>query len=290
MSEQDKQRARREIRILKQLTDTGNPHIVKLIDSQETDAHIILIQEYVSGGQLVSFLKQRLNEQTALVMFKQLLSALECCHKNHIIHRDIKLENILLDENQAIKLIDFGVSNFMEEGVFRNTFCGTPAFASPEILLGEEYHGPEVDVWSIGVVLYYMLTCTYPFLNIGAILKGKFADPQASPACIDLIRRMLTREKSDRITLEQIMEHPWVRGLSTHTEFTNKVEPLETTADNLVQDKQNTEETVKATDCLATELPTPSSNGHNILLKRSSYDANLDIEGDMPPPTKQHRG
>jgi len=212
MTEQELQRARRETAILKQLNTLENPYIVKFIDAMETDAHIILIQEYVSGGELVSCMEKNrgLPEHIALRLFRQILFALECCHKNKIIHRDLKLQNILLDEKDDIKLIDFGVSNFMEDNVFRHTFCGTPAYAPPEILLGEAYHGPEVDLWSIGVVLYYMLTGKYPFPNIGAILSGKFHKPETiSPSCLDLLERLLTVDTKDRINLEGVLNHPW---------------------------------------------------------------------------------
>jgi len=140
------------------------------------------------------------------------LCALECCHANEIIHRDLKLQNILLDHNQNVKLIDFGLSNFMEEGKFRNTFCGTPAYASPEILLGKQYRGPEVDVWSLGVVLYSMLTAKFPFGNVSEILKGKFNVPDnVSEECKDLLQKMLLPKKEERATLQQVLTHPWTQ-------------------------------------------------------------------------------
>jgi len=215
MTEPEKQRALREIVILKQLNSSENPRIVKLIDSLETDTHLLLIQEYVSGGELMTFVQKNdgLPEMLSLRLFRQILCAIECCHRNKIIHRDIKLQNILLDENNNIKLIDFGVSNWMEDGIFRKTFCGTLFTASPEMLLGEEYYGPEVDLWSLGVVLYFMLTCKYPFPNIGAILKGKFHEPEnLSLACLDLLRSTLTVDKQARITLEGVINHSWVKS------------------------------------------------------------------------------
>jgi len=227
MTEQELQRARREIAILKQLNTLENPYIVKFIDSTETPAHIIIIQEYVSGGELVNCMEknQGLPELIAHRLFRQILFALECCHQNKIIHRDLKLQNILLDENNNIKLIDFGVSNFMQDGVFRNTFCGTPAYAPPEMLLGEAYHGPEVDLWSIGVVLYYMLTGKCPFPNIGAILKGRFHKPETlSPSCLDLLERMLTVDTQARITLEGVLNHSWITS-SHDVGDNNNIEP-----------------------------------------------------------------
>jgi len=214
MNSQELERARREIDIMKQLTLLNNPYIIKLIDLLETDTHIYMIEEYVSGGELVALIlkNQGLTEPHAHKLFKQILNAIECCHNNQIIHRDIKLSNILVDESKNIKLIDFGVSNFMEEGAFRNTFCGTPAYASPEILLGEEYKGPEVDLWSLGVVLYSMLTTQFPFKTIADILKGDFKEPETiSDVCLDLLKRMLVVKKEHRETLEGVLNHPWIK-------------------------------------------------------------------------------
>jgi len=170
--------------------------------------------EYISGGELVALILQNkgLTEAHTHTLFAQILSAIETCHKYNIIHRDIKLQNILLDHNQNIKLIDFGLSNFMEDGVFRSTFCGTPAYASPEILLGKNYSGPEVDLWSLGVVLYSMLTSKFPFTTIGDILKGNLVEPEGiTPECVDLLIRMLKVEKEDRETLPGVLNHPWVK-------------------------------------------------------------------------------
>jgi len=98
----------------------------------------------------------------------------------------------------------------MEEGKLRSTFCGTPAYAAPEMILGKKYVGPEVDIWSMGVVLYSMITGVFPFENVGDIIKGSFKDPvPASLDCCDLLRKMFKVEISDRATLEQVIDHPW---------------------------------------------------------------------------------
>jgi len=213
MSEQETERARREIDIMRKLTYVKNPYIIKLLDVIETPVDFNIFVEYVSGGELVAYILKNkgLSEGHTHKLFLQVLSAIETCHKHNIIHRDIKLQNILLDSDQNIKLIDFGLSNFMEEGVFRNTFCGTPAYASPEILLGTQYTGPEVDLWSLGVVLYSMLTAEFPFTTIADILKGKFKEPEGiTEECIDLLRRVLKVDKDDRETLKGVLNHPWV--------------------------------------------------------------------------------
>eukprot|EP01118_Nematostelium_gracile_P000767 TRINITY_DN10774_c0_g1_i1.p1 TRINITY_DN10774_c0_g1~~TRINITY_DN10774_c0_g1_i1.p1 ORF type:complete len:496 (+),score=95.67 TRINITY_DN10774_c0_g1_i1:191-1489(+) len=228
------ERARREIQIMEQLNALNNPHIVKLIASEETPQYFNMIVEYVSGGELMALVKENkgLSEQQAHKLFKQLLCAIECCHANQIIHRDIKLQNILLDENRNIKLIDFGLSNFVEKGIFRNTFCGTPAYAPPEILLGNQYTGPEVDLWSLGVVLYSMLTTEFPFHTIGDILKGKFKAPEKiSAECLDLLTKVLMVKKEERATLEDVLKHPWVinepcRHDNSNTDLPDEGSPL----------------------------------------------------------------
>lgn len=221
MTEQELTRAQREIDIMKQLTQLGNPYIIKLLDFIETSEEFHIFLEYVSGGELVALILKNkgLNEAQTHRLFLQILSAIRCCHSNKIIHRDIKLQNILLDHNKNIKLIDFGLSNFTQEGVFRDTFCGTPAYASPEILLGNKYNGPEVDLWSLGVVLYAMLTSEFPFTTISDILKGKFKEPSnVTEECVDLLKRVLRVNKDERETLQGVLDHPWIKMTSEQLE------------------------------------------------------------------------
>lgn len=214
MNKDEIERARREIQIMEQLTKLNNPYIIKLIGWDETTTHFNLIVEYVCGGELTSLILKRngLPEKECQQMFQQLLSAIQCCHQHHIIHRDIKLQNILLDSRNNIKLIDFGLSNFVENGQLRATFCGTPAYASPEILTGVQYKGPEVDIWSLGIVLYSMLTARFPFTTVGDILKGKFSCPEhVSQECADLLVVMLQVKKEIRATLADVINHPWLK-------------------------------------------------------------------------------
>ena len=100
--------------------------------------------------------------------------AVEFCHLNNVIHRDLKDKNILLDASQQIKLIDFGLSNFTDGSLRNRTYCGTPAYSAPEMVLGTQYKGFEVDVWSLGVVLYSMVSGTLPFESISDITQGVF--------------------------------------------------------------------------------------------------------------------
>jgi len=202
------ERTRRETEILRSLI---HPNIAQLIELIETDEYMYIVMEY-AGRTLLSYVLERhgLGETDARKFFLELLSAIRYCHTKNIIHRDIKHQNILLDEVSNCKLIDFGLSNFMEEGKLRSTFCGTPAYAAPEMILGKRYVGPEVDVWSMAVVLYSMITGVFPFENVGDIIKGAYKDPKDStPECCDLLKKMLQVEASQRITLEQVAAHPW---------------------------------------------------------------------------------
>jgi serine/threonine protein kinase len=164
------------------------------------------------------------------------MSAVEYCHSRNIVHRgkfisvfswvfklltlepplvliDIKHKNILLDEHGRIKLIDFGLSNYFTESSEAQSFCGTPAYASPEMILGQSYRGPEVDVWSCGVVLYTMLTNSFPFASLEKILKGAF-DPvkNVSNECAELLSGMLCVDSKKRWSTKRVRRHPWCSG------------------------------------------------------------------------------
>jgi len=206
-------RARRETEILSQLI---HPHIARLYEVIETTTAMHLVMEYAESTLLAYVLERNgLPETEARKFFSQILSAVSYCHKKNIIHRDIKHQNLLLEKNHSTKLIDFGLSNFMEEGKLRSTFCGTPAYAAPEMILGKQYVGPEVDVWSLGVVLYSMITGVFPFENVADIIKGQYVDPKnISEGCSDLIRKMLTVDIKERYSIEQIVEHPWLSEVS----------------------------------------------------------------------------
>jgi tRNA A-37 threonylcarbamoyl transferase component Bud32/PAS domain-containing protein len=203
------ERARRETEILKQLI---HPHIARLYEVIETPTTLNLIMEFAEST-LLNYVLERngLGESEAKVFFRQIIGAVKYCHDLNIIHRDIKHQNLLLDINHNVKLIDFGLTNFMEEGKLRSTFCGTPAYAAPEMILGKKYVGPEVDIWSLGVVLYSMITGVFPFENVADIIKGQYVDPPtAGKECCDLIRKMLDTNITQRITVDGIQKHPWV--------------------------------------------------------------------------------
>ena len=188
--------------------------------------------EYVCGGDLLSFVRKRskLNEQTAKFIFRQIVEALQYIHSQKIVHRDIKLDNILIDLNNTIKVCDFGVSKQIT-GELLHDQCGTPAYIAPEILLNQGYEGYGVDIWSSGVVLYAMLSGTVPFKATNMtdlhrlILGGTYAPiKEISPEALNLLTGILDVNPKRRLTVEQILNHEWLR--STDEMFNGKIKSL----------------------------------------------------------------
>jgi serine/threonine protein kinase len=206
--------ALRESQILVKL---NHPNIVKLYKVIETNEKMNLVMEHIEGPSLMSYIEQhkRLSETESRRLFLQMASALNYCHSLSICHRDIKCKNIMIDTKAGniLKLIDFGLSNWTSETKFCNTFCGTPAFAAPEMILGKQYRGPEVDVWSAGIVLYTMLTARFPFNSVFELLQGKYNAPEGvSRECVDLICRMLQLHPEKRPSMQEVLDHNWCKG------------------------------------------------------------------------------
>lgn len=214
----------REIDIMKLL---NHPNIVKLIDVVEKsqDGMTYLIVEYVVGGELFDYIVANgvVKEKEARRFFRQIVSAVEYCHANLIVHRDLKPENLLLDAGGNIKISDFGLSNVIEPGKLLDSFCGSPLYAAPEILLAERYVGPPVDVWSMGVILYALLCGHLPWSGDTQAeishnsVRGIYEEPEALSRTVrDLIRKMLNPSPTERITIDDIRRHAWIN--ETYTE------------------------------------------------------------------------
>ena len=205
----------REINILHLCT---HPHIIRLYEVVDTPTDIFLVNEYVSGGELFDYIvsKGRLSADEARNFFHQIISGVEYCHFQKIVHRDLKPENLLLDANLNIKIADFGLSNLMRDGDFLRTSCGSPNYAAPEVISGHLYAGPEVDVWSCGVILYALLCGSLPFDDesiphlFKKIKSGMYSLPtHLSQLAKNLIPRMLEVDPMKRITIPEIRLHPW---------------------------------------------------------------------------------
>jgi 5'-AMP-activated protein kinase catalytic alpha subunit len=216
---------RREIRILRLFR---HPSICRLYDVIYTPTEILLIMEFV-GPELYDFIVSngKLKEDAARYVFQQIICALEYCHHFRVVHRDLKPENVLLGANNTVKLIDFGLSNLMQDSIFLKTSCGSPNYAAPEVISGKLYAGPEIDVWSVGVVLYALLCGCLPFDEetipqlFTKIKKGRYTIPShVTPGARDLIEKLLVVDPLQRITIPQIRDHPWfLDGLPPHLQF-----------------------------------------------------------------------
>ncbi|KAJ7400921.1 MAP/microtubule affinity-regulating kinase 3 [Pitangus sulphuratus] len=174
----------------------------------------------------------RMKEKEARAKFRQIVSAVQYCHQKHIVHRDLKAENLLLDADMNIKIADFGFSNEFTVGNKLDTFCGSPPYAAPELFQGKKYDGPEVDVWSLGVILYTLVSGSLPFdgQNLKElrerVLRGKYRIPfYMSTDCENLLKRFLVLNPTKRGTLEQIMKDRWINAGHEEDELKPFVEP-----------------------------------------------------------------
>src|SRR5271170_6142469 len=147
------------------VTLLDHPYICGMRDVVRTNCHWYMLFEYVNGGQMLDYIiaHGRLKEKQARKFSRQIASALDYCHRNSIVHRDLKIENILISKTGDIKIIDFGLSNLFSPRSLLKTFCGSLYFAAPELLQARQYTGPEVDVWSFGIVLYVLVCGKVPF-------------------------------------------------------------------------------------------------------------------------------
>uniref|UniRef100_A0A8C7T938 non-specific serine/threonine protein kinase n=1 Tax=Oncorhynchus mykiss TaxID=8022 RepID=A0A8C7T938_ONCMY len=206
----------REVQIMKML---DHPHIIKLYQVMETKNMLYLVTEYAKNGEIFDYLAKhgRLSELEARRKFWQILSAVEYCHNRNIVHRDLKAENLLLDGHMNIKIADFGFGNFFQPGEPLATWCGSPPYAAPEVFEGQQYEGPQLDIWSMGVVLYVLVCGALPFdgptlpVLRQRVLEGRFRIPYfMTEDCEHLIRRMLVLDPSKRLSVAQIKEHKWM--------------------------------------------------------------------------------
>ncbi|XP_076015215.1 serine/threonine-protein kinase SIK1 [Genypterus blacodes] len=206
----------REVQIMKLL---NHPHIIKLYQVMETKDMLYIVTEYAKNGEMFDHLTSngRMSEDEARKKFWQILTAVDYCHRHHIVHRDLKTENLLLDANMNIKLADFGFGNFYNSGDPLSTWCGSPPYAAPEVFEGKEYEGPQLDIWSLGVVLYVLVCGSLPFDGPSLpalrqrVTEGRFRIPFfMSQDCENLIRKMLVVDPAKRITVAQIKQHRWM--------------------------------------------------------------------------------
>ena len=181
--------------------------------------------EYVSGGSLHGYLKahkdRRLPETEAKRVFKQVVEGIRYCHSRCITHRDIKLENLLLDGDKNIKIIDFGFSTCIPNDKKVKIFCGTPSYMGPEIVNKTEYCGPPADIWALGVLLFTMLCGCFPYRGAtdeelySKISAAGYKVPtevlaELSPEAVDLLASLFILNAEKRPTAKEILSHAWL--------------------------------------------------------------------------------
>ncbi|KAI7812134.1 SNF related kinase b [Triplophysa rosa] len=201
-----------------------HPNVVRLYEVIDTQTKLYLILELGDGGDMFDYILRHeggVAEDTAKVHFAQIVRAISYCHRLHVVHRDLKPENVVFFRQQGtVKLTDFGFSNHFQPGAMLMTSCGSLAYSAPEILLGEEYDAPAVDIWSLGVILYMLVCGRPPFQEANdsetliMIMDCCYTVPdRVSPECKDLISRMLQRDPAKRASLTEIEGHPWLHGV-----------------------------------------------------------------------------
>jgi serine/threonine protein kinase len=213
-----KQKIVQEVNIMKRI---NHPNAIRLLEVFEDSETVYLVMEWAEKGDLLQIMKRqnnRIPEFQAQKYFKQILAAVSWLHSEGILHRDLKLDNILIGAKNQIKLCDFGISKFMPiNGEVVKEKCGTPAYNSPEIIINEGYSGFQSDVWSLGILLYAMCSARVPFFAetvedlYKIVLQGEYEIPRDfSKNLADLISRMLVLNPKKRISLQEVKEHPWV--------------------------------------------------------------------------------
>lgn len=192
-----------------------HPYIAKMYEVIEQGKNVYIIMEYLENGTLHQEIVKNgpLEETKARKYLLQLLEAVKYIHDHDLIHRDIKAENILIDRNSNIRLTDFGFSNSMSVA---KTVCGSPSYVSPEMITNSDYNG-KTDIWSIGILLYFMLAGFYPFVSssitklMHVIVNSKLVFGNSiGQTAQDLITQMLTKDQNVRISIDKIMKHQWI--------------------------------------------------------------------------------
>ncbi|XP_033287009.1 maternal embryonic leucine zipper kinase isoform X3 [Orcinus orca] len=214
----DLPRVKTEIDALKNLR---HQHICQLYHVIETANKIFMVLEYCPGGELFDYIisQDRLSEEETRVVFRQIVSAVAYVHSQGFAHRDLKPENLLFDEDHKLKLIDFGLCAKPKgnKDYHLQTCCGSLAYAAPELIQGKSYLGSEADVWSMGILLYVLMCGFLPFDddNVMAlykkIMRGKYEVPKwLSPSSILLLQQMLQVDPKKRISVKNLLNHPWI--------------------------------------------------------------------------------
>uniref|UniRef100_A0A7I5EBE5 non-specific serine/threonine protein kinase n=1 Tax=Haemonchus contortus TaxID=6289 RepID=A0A7I5EBE5_HAECO len=218
----------REIKAMERM---HHPNIIRLFECVETLTRTHLVLEYAGGGELYAYVHERgkLSEHEAKPLFAQIVAAVSHMHKNNLVHRDIKAENIMFSAPGVVKLVDFGFSCMLPSAAEQlKTFCGSPPYAAPELFRDESYNGPKVDIWALGVLLHFMLIGVTPFRGEtvpelkSVILQGSFTLPlYLEHSSRMLIESMLSMDPYKRPKIDDIRRSIWLRGSQFPSTYLN---------------------------------------------------------------------
>lgn len=243
--ESTKRKILSEVRILKKLL--GHPNVVKLLEVFENKKYVFFVTEYATNGDLLKYAKSTtlMPEKEAKYMFYQIAMGLRYIHSQNIIHRDVKLDNILIDEMNRCKICDFGVSRQIDPREIVNEQCGTPAYLAPEIIKDQGYKGFGADIWSLGVLLFCLLTGNMPFKAATIeelhqkITEGKYEFPETpklSKEAMDLVSRMLVLDPEHRASIDEVVKHDWLRSLNFETTTIKNIKEFEKGQNNYLME------------------------------------------------------
>jgi len=230
----DKERAPKDFldkffpRELDILTRIENPHIIQVHSILQRGPRVFIFMRYAENGDMLDFIRQNglVPERQAKIWFRQMVQGLQYLHGMNVAHRDLKCENILLSRHWNVKLADFGFARFCIDTdgkrVLSQTYCGSAAYAAPEVVSGTPYNPKLADVWSLGIILYIMVNATMPFddSNLKKLLKDQLArkwdfrsrvKDVLTPSLTQLVRNILEPDITQRITLDRMSTHDWIR-------------------------------------------------------------------------------
>ena len=247
----DKSRLEREISILKRL---NHINVIKIYKITEELENYYIVMEYCENGELFNYIvaHQRLSEEETSYFFYQLINGLDYIHHKNIVHRDLKPENLLLSKDNILKIVDFGLSNYYYlDGKLLSTPCGSPCYASPEMVCGNKYNGFRIDIWSCGIIIFAMICGYLPFedpdneILFKKIMKCEVDYPDyLSDDVLDIMNKIIVVDPNKRYNIEQIKKHPfYLKGKKEfekkHKDLIDKVEFIYNNNNNDFDDYNN---------------------------------------------------